>query len=281
MDIFSFFKKKPTGSDYDADLIKLMIKKNDNFQKILNSNIFSKILRTQSKEIFYEKSNVLVLAPHPDDEVIGCGGSMELLKKNKSLIQVVYLSNGIPNKGEEINKQILKRKQEAIQLNQYKNFNTPIFFDLETRKIEFNYPEKIKELKKLISQIKPNLIFIPFVIDRVNDHQFANKLLYHALKDISTENCFIYSYQVSNFIKLNSYADITNVFSSKVEMMEFYKSVLEKTNYINLFKGLNLYNSFFVKNRNLKEEKYFEVFLKQNIKDYLKICELNFNLKFT
>ena len=276
MNIFSYFKKKQSNIDYDTDLIKLLTQKNSNFQEILNSNIFSKILRTQSEEIFYEKSDVLVLAPHPDDEVIGCGGSMELLKKNDSSIQVVYLSNGIPDKGEEIKKQILKRKQEAIELNQYKKFNTPVFFDLETRKIEFNYTEKINELKKIISQIKPNLIFVPFVVDRVNDHQFANKLLYNSLKDITYENCFIYSYQVSNFIKLNSYVDITNVFSDKIEMMRFYKSVLEKTNYINLFKGLNLYNSFFVKNRNLKEEKYYEVFLKQKIKDYLKICELIF-----
>ena len=148
MNIFSFFKKKQSNLDYDTDLIKLLTQKNSNFKEILNSNIFSKILRTQSEEIFYEKSEVLVLAPHPDDEVIGCGGSMELLKKNDSSIQVVYLSNGIPDKGEEIKKQILKRKQEAIELNQYKKFNTPVFFDLETRKIEFNYTEKINELKK-------------------------------------------------------------------------------------------------------------------------------------
>ena len=253
-----------------------MIKKNSNYQEILNSNIFSKILRTQAAENFYEKSNVLVLAPHPDDEVIGCGGSLELLKKKDSSIQVIYLSNGIPNKGIDVGSQILQRKQEAIELNQNKNFNKPIFFNLETRKIEFNYTTKKKELKKIISQIRPNLIFVPFLIDRVNDHHFTNKLLYQVLKDMIYENCFIYSYQVSNFIKLNSYTDITNVFSDKVKMREFYQSVLKKTNYIHLFKGLNLYNNFFVKNRNSKDEKYFEIFLKQNVKDYLEICKIIF-----
>lgn len=276
MNIFSFFKKKKSNLNYNSDLLKLMIKKNSNYQEILNSNIFSKILRTQATENFYEKSNVLVLAPHPDDEVIGCGGSLELLKKKDSSIQVIYLSNGIPNKGIDVGSQILQRKQEAIELNQNKNFNKPIFFNLETRKIEFNYTTKKKELKKIISQIRPNLIFVPFLIDRVNDHHFTNKLLYQVLKDMIYENCFIYSYQVSNFIKLNSYSDITNVFSDKVKMMEFYQSVLKKTNYIHLFKGLNLYNNFFVKNRNSKDEKYFEIFLKQNVKDYLEICKIIF-----
>ena len=189
---------------------------------------------------------------------------------------MIYLSNGVPNKGAGVNKKILQRKQEAIELNQNKNYNKPIFFDLETRKIEFNYTKKTTELKKIISQIQPNLIFVPFVIDRVNDHHFTNKLLYQALKDMVYENCFIHSYQVSNFIKLNSYVDITNVFSRKVEMMQFYKSVLKKTNYIHLFKGLNLYNNFFVKIQNSKDERYYEIFLKQNIKDYLKICKLIF-----
>ena len=59
-------------------------------------------------------------------------------------------------------------------------------------------------------------------------------------------------------------------------MMKFYKSVLRKTNYISLFKGLNLYNSFFVKKHKTDQEEFFEVFLKQSINDYIKICKIVF-----
>ena len=67
----------------------------------------------------------MVLAPHPDDEVIGCGIN-GIIKKEKSKIQIIYLSNGIPNK-ENVKNKILERKKEAIELNQNKNYNQPIF----------------------------------------------------------------------------------------------------------------------------------------------------------
>ena len=58
-------------------------------------------------------------------------------------------------------------------------------------------------------------------------------------------------------------------------MMKFYKSALKNTNYINLFKGLNLYNGFFVKKHNKKEQ--FLKFLKQSKKDYIKTCTFVFD----
>ncbi len=276
MSIFSFLKNKLISYDKETNLLNLMIKKNNNFQEIFNSNIFSKILRTQAKEIFYKKSNVLVLAPHPDDEVIGCGGSIEILQDKKSKIQIIYMTNGVPKKKKNYLEEKLTRKKEAINLNNTKNYQTPIFFDLETRKIELGYNNKILELKKIIGEFKPDIIFVPFLIDRVEDHVSTNKLLYSTLEDLYYDNCEIFSYQISNFIKLNSYVNITEVFSNKVQMMKFYKSVLKKTNYINFFKGLNLYNNFYVKDRSKEQEQFYEVFLNQSVKEYLKICKIVF-----
>ncbi len=38
--------------------------------------------------------NVLVIAPHPDDEVIGCGGTIAKAVKNEDKVFVQYLSSG-------------------------------------------------------------------------------------------------------------------------------------------------------------------------------------------
>ena len=72
MNIFSLFKKKSSKLDSNSELLKLMIKKNSNFQEILNSNIFSKILRTQAQK-FFMKNLMYWSWLHPDDEVMVVG----------------------------------------------------------------------------------------------------------------------------------------------------------------------------------------------------------------
>lgn len=273
MNIFNFLIKKFYSINSRINLVKLIRKKNYNFTEIFNSNIFAKILRSQTQENFYVKSKVLVLAPHPDDEVIGCGGSLDILNNKGSEIQIIYITNGVPKKIDNFEKETLIRKQEAVELNKKENFLSPIFFDLETRKVQYNSVTKANNLKLIIKNFKPELIFVPFIIDRADDHVYTNKLLYEVLKDLFFKECKIFSYQVSNFINLNCYINITDVFEKKIKMMQCYKSVLHQTNYINLFKGLNLYNSFFVKKHNQDKEEFFEVFLKQSVRDYVQICE--------
>ena len=37
---------------------------------------------------------ILVLAPHPDDETLGCGGTIRLLRKAKKQVKVIFLTSG-------------------------------------------------------------------------------------------------------------------------------------------------------------------------------------------
>ena len=276
MNIFKDFIKKLNPNKLDINLIKLVENKYNNYDHIFNSNIFAKIFRNHSIEKNFIKSRVLVLAPHPDDEVIGCGGSLEILNNQDSDIQLIYVTNGVPKKIKNFEEGTLIRKKEAQKLNIEKNFLNPIFFDLETRKLQYDYELKIDSLRLIIENFNPEIIFVPFVIDRVDDHIYTNKLLFKVLENLYLKKCEIFSYQVSNFINLNCYVDITKVFEKKINMMQFYKSVLKQTNYINLFKGLNLYNSFFVKKRHEEQEEFFEVFLRQSIEDYIHLCRLVF-----
>ena len=38
---------------------------------------------------------ILVVAAHPDDEVLGCGGTMARHAKNGDKVHIVFMSNGV------------------------------------------------------------------------------------------------------------------------------------------------------------------------------------------
>ena len=59
--------------------------------------------------------NILVIASHPDDEVLGCGGTLYKLKKKGAKISGLFLSDGESSrKHPKINQLILERKNQAI-----------------------------------------------------------------------------------------------------------------------------------------------------------------------
>ena len=68
-----------------------------------------------------KKNKILIIAAHPDDEMLGCGGTIIKLKE-KNEINVVFLTNGISAR--TINKKNAKlRKNECLNL--FKDLNLP------------------------------------------------------------------------------------------------------------------------------------------------------------
>ena len=48
------------------------------------------------------KKKILVIAAHPDDEVLGCGGSLLLHKARKDEINIIFMSNGVSARSKKI-----------------------------------------------------------------------------------------------------------------------------------------------------------------------------------
>ena len=61
-----------------------------------------------------KKSNILVIAAHPDDEILGCGGSIIKLKK-KCNINVLFMTDGVSARKKNQEK-IIKRRNSCERL---------------------------------------------------------------------------------------------------------------------------------------------------------------------
>ena len=74
---------------------------------------------------FTNKDKILVFAAHPDDEILGCAGTLSNALKKNSRIKVVYLGEGVSSRFpiKELSKESLKaKKYEKTRQKSFKNF---------------------------------------------------------------------------------------------------------------------------------------------------------------
>ena len=171
---------------------------------------------------------ILVIAPHPDDEVLGCGGT---IKKHTNKGDEVYLCVVTkayrPDWSQEF---IDNRKKEINCANEVLGIKETVFLDLPTVKLDTLGQKKINDLiRQCINKIKPEILYIPFNKDSNKDHCLISKACLIASRpesDSSIKKVLSYSYQSPLFLP-NLYIDISDTLDDKLKAMSCYKSELK------------------------------------------------------
>lgn len=208
-----------------------------------------------------ENSKVLILAPHADDEAIGCAGMISsLIKEFNCEVNVVLISN--------TSSQRLKEMKEAQKVLGYKElFIVP---SLKRGALE-NYIITKSYLCKLINSIMPDIVFTPFVFDFVEDHFRTNLYLKSALEHAVIGEIQICLYEIWNLITYpNLYIDVTSYKSIKECVLSCYMTQEKKYKISRKAKVVNdlRYEMMF-----RKKSSDLECFLKIDKKKYLQILD--------
>lgn len=124
---------------------------------------------------------ILILAPHADDEVLGCGGLIQRAVSEKKKVYIIILTDGSASHGEcdaEKEQQIADARRElACNAARKLNINTPYFLDFPDGKMGPGHPD-VKKLHELIKTIQPQQIFIPSHLGGWNDHIVVESLIH-------------------------------------------------------------------------------------------------------
>jgi LmbE family N-acetylglucosaminyl deacetylase len=128
--------------------------------------------------------NVLVIAPHPDDETIGCGGALCLHAVRGDRVTVVFLTSGELGLKVRPRKQAWKiRESEARAAGRILGVARFEFFRLP----DWTVGDHIKRAARLLSPIlraeSPEMIYLPHPRDWHPDHRAATPLLRSAWRD--------------------------------------------------------------------------------------------------
>ncbi len=208
------------------------------------------------KEIKYisDKMKVLVIAPHPDDEVLGCGGT---IKKYASSGNDVYLCVVTKPYMPDWTEQYIKEKQEHIaKSNKILGIKETFFLDLPTVKLDTIEQKKLNDLiSSCVERVKPEVLFIPFKGDINKDHQLVSEaslvaarpkpgssikkvLAYEVLSE--TEWGMANANSIEKVFLPNYYEDIEKYMEDKKKAMASYESEVKEYPHPRSLEGLEI-----------------------------------------
>jgi len=229
--------------------------------KVLDTKRFNRNL--QPLELDYpDAKRILVIAPHPDDDIIGAGGTLIKAKEKGADIHVLYVTNGLPEQAEAIRKETISVCQQLG--------STPHFLDCEARAIPLDNPDVNSKVSELLDELKPETIFISFLLDDHDDHRRVNHLLLEVLKDKPLLKCEIWAYQVYSTVIPNVAVNITKQKERKKELIHIWKSVGKFNDLAHYILGVNASNCRYI---NSKEPVWVETFFVAPMGEYLELCQ--------
>lgn len=188
-------------------------------------------------EIKFKKTDkVLVVAPHQDDETIGCGG---LLAKLGKQAEVLLLTDGSLG-----NIEIYKDEKKLVDIR-----NKELKEALKIAKVNKIYTlniknEKLKQNKDVVNKFdisKYDYIFVPNRYEGHPDHR-AVYSIFKSMRRTQKSKAKIYEYEVWTPLREPTwFLDISDVIDIKKKMIKTYKSQLKGKDYYNATIGLNMY----------------------------------------
>lgn len=185
-----------------------------------------------------ENEKILIVAPHPDDESLGCGG---LMAKYRNQCDVLLLTDGRKGKSEK-RKNCLDENIISIRLQELKNALEIAGSD---KLFCLNIPDStLSRNKKTVMQFDASqykYIFVPNSKENHPDHKAANKF-FKAMRFWGKTKARIYEYEVWTPLQIvDVLVDISVQEPKKELMIKQFVSQLECKDYLNAGMGLSHY----------------------------------------
>lgn len=179
---------------------------------------------------------ILIVAPHPDDDIFGCAGALSSVKKGQK-VQVAYIFSGdFKGKSERVS----AREEEAKEAVRLMTNPEQIFF----RQSDNSVPSKkcLLELSDLLVEFGSGIIFMPSPTDPNIDHRQAVETLIRALnlardKGLKIKDISVWLYEIWSplpfFNRLIGFD-----WAKKEQAMEKFKSQNKERDYISAMRSL-------------------------------------------
>ena len=141
----------------------------------------------------------ILFSPHPDDETLGCGGTIIRKRNAVAKLKIVFMTDGSSSHRRFISEPELKaiRTQEALSACGVLGVKKEdvIFLDFKDQQLKQFEKEAGHRVATILSEQACEEIFIPYARDNTPDHDATNAIVVAAVKALR-KNAVIYEYPI-------------------------------------------------------------------------------------
>jgi LmbE family N-acetylglucosaminyl deacetylase len=180
---------------------------------------------------------ILVVAPHPDDEVLGCGGIMKKYAQEGHEVYVLVITRGTPKMYSD--EKISNVRKEALQAHALLGVKDTRFLDFHAPELDVTPGADIaREIAPILKDWSIGELYLPHRGDIHRDHAAvfqAGLVAARPVGDYTVKNIFCYEtlsetewappFGDDAFIP-NHFVDITNTLEAKKQAMACFHSQL-------------------------------------------------------
>lgn len=196
-------------------------------------------------------SRVLVIAPHPDDDILGCGGTISKLARTAKVC-VVLVTDGsgageLPSGTDKVRQEEFQSALALLGVTELKYLAQPDGF--------FESNERLREaFIDILVDFSPDWILYPASFDYHRDHVLISEFVFNTACSILRQSTLI-EYETSAPLQATHIVDITDAFDLKIAALGRHETALACGDYARAIAGLNAYRGHY-----LGFDKYAEAF---------------------
>lgn len=198
------------------------------------------------------KKKILVVGAHPDDEILGCGGTLINHIRNRDTVYSLILGEGITSRSTSRNlskdkKKLSEIKLHAISANKLIGVKKLYFGNFPDNRFDsVNLLDLTKYIESIFTAIKPDIVYTHFYNDLNIDHRLTFQAVVTACRPYKNK-CEIYCFETlsstdfspgrKNF-NPNYFVDISKSINKKIQALKKYKTEIKKYPFIRSDKNI-------------------------------------------
>jgi len=188
------------------------------------------------------RQRVMVVAPHMDDEVIGCGGTLLLHRALQSDVRVVFVSDSSGAVGDAGRARSLRdiRRTEMMKVRDALALGSIVELGFADGSLTTQEDAIASRLAEELRTFQPEQLLCPFPADGHADHQSTAVALAAATR-LAGWRGEVLAYEVWSTLWPNMAIDIGAVAEEKARLIRMYASEMGDRDYAAAVLGLNRY----------------------------------------